>query len=52
MKAIVNDKYGSADDVLELRNIDTPVVEDDQVLVRVHAAFLWVFVTVVIDMFR
>jgi NADPH:quinone reductase-like Zn-dependent oxidoreductase len=37
MKAIVRDKYGSAD-VLELRDIDTPVVGDDDVLVRVHAA--------------
>jgi NADPH:quinone reductase-like Zn-dependent oxidoreductase len=38
MKAIVQDKYGSPDDVLELRDIDTPVVKDDDVLVRVHAA--------------
>jgi NADPH:quinone reductase-like Zn-dependent oxidoreductase len=37
MKAIVRDTYGSAD-VLELRDIDTPVVGDDEVLVRVHAA--------------
>jgi len=37
MKAIVQDKYGSPD-VLELRDIDTPVVGDDDVLVRVHAA--------------
>src|SRR3989441_6282375 len=37
MKAIVQDTYGSPD-VLELRDIDTPVVEDDEVLVRVHAA--------------
>jgi NADPH:quinone reductase-like Zn-dependent oxidoreductase len=37
MKAIVQDSYGSAD-VLELRDIDTPQVADDQVLVRVHAA--------------
>ena len=39
MKAIVQDKYGSAD-VLELREIDKPVVKDDEVLVRVHAASL------------
>ncbi len=37
MKAIVQDTYGSAD-VLELRDIDTPEIGDDQVLVRVHAA--------------
>jgi len=37
MKAIVQDKYGSAD-VLELTDIDTPVVGDDDVLLRVHAA--------------
>ena len=37
MKAIVRYKYGSPD-VLELRDIDKPVVGDDEVLVRVHAA--------------
>jgi NADPH:quinone reductase-like Zn-dependent oxidoreductase len=37
MKAIVHDTYGSPD-VLELRDIDKPVVGDDDVLVRVHAA--------------
>ena len=37
MKAIVQDMYGSPD-VLELREIDTPVVGDDEVLVRVQAA--------------
>jgi NADPH:quinone reductase-like Zn-dependent oxidoreductase len=37
MKAIVIDRYGSPD-VLELRDIDPPVVEDDGILVRVHAA--------------
>jgi NADPH:quinone reductase-like Zn-dependent oxidoreductase len=39
MKAIVRDTYGSAD-VLELRDIDRPVVGDDEVLVRVRAAGL------------
>ena len=39
MKAIVHDTYGSLD-VLELRDIDKPVVGDDDVLVRVHAAGL------------
>lgn len=37
MKAIVQDRYGSAD-VLELRDIERPEVGDDDVLVRVHAA--------------
>ncbi len=37
MRAIVQTKYGSAD-VLELKDIAKPVVEDDQVLVRVRAA--------------
>jgi len=38
MKAIVQYKYGSPDDVLELGNIDKPAVKDDDVLLRVHAA--------------
>jgi NADPH:quinone reductase-like Zn-dependent oxidoreductase len=37
MKAIVQDTYGSAD-VLRLREVDTPGIGDDDVLVRVHAA--------------
>ncbi|MEN3313564.1 MAG: hypothetical protein V7645_2893 [Actinomycetota bacterium] len=37
MKATVYHRYGSPD-VLELKEIDRPVVRDDQVLVRVHAA--------------
>jgi NADPH:quinone reductase-like Zn-dependent oxidoreductase len=37
MKAIVQHGYGSPD-VLELEEVDRPVVEDDQVLVRVRAA--------------
>jgi hypothetical protein len=37
VKAIVQYVYG-APDVLELRDIDQPVVTDDDVLVRVHAA--------------
>ncbi len=37
MRAIVQDAYGSAD-VLELRDVDQPVVRDDDVLVRVRAA--------------
>jgi NADPH:quinone reductase-like Zn-dependent oxidoreductase len=38
MKAIVQYKYGSPEDVLELQGIDMPQVTDDEVLVRVHAA--------------
>ena len=37
MKAIVQDRYGSAD-VLQLRDIDRPIVADDRVLVKVRAA--------------
>ena len=37
MKAIVQDRYGSAD-VLEVREIDKPAVKAGEVLVRVHAA--------------
>ena len=38
MKAIVQEKYGSPYDVLNLKVIDKPLVKDDEVLVRVHAA--------------
>ncbi len=48
MKAIVYRRYGSPD-VLELRQADTPVVDDDDVLVKVHAASVnpydWHYVT-------
>ena len=37
MKAIVQDVYGSAD-VLELRDIDPPVIGDEEVLLQIHAA--------------
>ncbi|MGW6787637.1 NAD(P)-dependent alcohol dehydrogenase [Streptomyces chartreusis] len=37
MKAVIQDRYGSAD-VLEFRDVDRPVPTADQVLVRVHAA--------------
>ncbi len=37
MKAIVHTRYGEPQDVLELREIDTPRPGDDQVLVRVLA---------------
>jgi NADPH:quinone reductase-like Zn-dependent oxidoreductase len=38
LKAIVYHEYGSPGDVLELEEVDRPVVKDDEVLVRVHAA--------------
>jgi NADPH:quinone reductase-like Zn-dependent oxidoreductase len=37
MKAIVQDKYGSAD-VLELRDVEKPSPADDELLIRVRAA--------------
>jgi NADPH:quinone reductase-like Zn-dependent oxidoreductase len=37
MKAILHSRYGPPDG-LELKDIDKPVVKDDEVLVRVHAA--------------
>lgn len=41
MRAIVHDAYGPPE-LLELRDIDRPVIDDDGVLVRVHAAGLHV----------
>ena len=38
MKAIVQDRYGSPDEVLHLREIDKPAVGPDEVLVLVRAA--------------
>jgi NADPH:quinone reductase-like Zn-dependent oxidoreductase len=38
MRAIVQDRYGSPDDVPELKEIDKPLATDDEVLVRVRAA--------------
>jgi NADPH:quinone reductase-like Zn-dependent oxidoreductase len=38
MRAVVLSRYGSADEVLELREIDKPTVGADQMLVRVRAA--------------
>ena len=55
MKAIVQDRYGSAD-VLELKDIDQPEIGDDDVLVRVHAAGAhigdWHFMTGLPYLFR
>ena len=48
MQAIVQDTYGSAD-VLEARDIDTPTIADDEMLVRVRAASIhvgdWILMT-------
>jgi len=41
MKAIVHEQYG-AFELLELRDIDKPAINDEQILVRVHAAGLHV----------
>jgi NADPH:quinone reductase-like Zn-dependent oxidoreductase len=38
MNAIVQDTYGAPNDVLELTETDKPLIGDDDVLVRVHAA--------------
>ncbi len=38
MRAVVQDEYGEADDVLRLEEIEKPAVGPDEVLVRVHAA--------------
>ena len=38
MKAIVQDRYGEAGDVLRLEEIDRPEIGPGEVLVRVHAA--------------
>jgi NADPH:quinone reductase-like Zn-dependent oxidoreductase len=38
MNAVVQSKYGAAHDFLELRKIDKPLMKDDEMLVRIHAA--------------
>ncbi len=38
MKAIVQDEYGEAGDILRFEEIDRPQIADNEVLVRVHAA--------------
>ena len=38
MRAIVQDVYGEAEDVLRVADVDLPTMGDDEVLVRVHAA--------------
>jgi len=51
MKAIVREKYG-APDVLELKNVPKPVVDDDSVLVRVRAASINAYLTRVLALSR
>jgi len=41
MNAIVQEQYGSAD-VLQLEDIDKPVPKDEEVLLRVHAASVFI----------
>ena len=41
MRAMVHRAYGSPE-ILELREIERPAIDDDEVLVRVHAAGLHV----------
>jgi len=38
MKAVIQDRYGPPDTVLQLREIDKPVIGAEDVLVRVRAA--------------
>ena len=38
MQAIIHKKYGAPTDVLKLETTETPVIKDDEVLVRVQAA--------------
>ena len=43
MKAITQDHYGTPEDALQLRDVDTPAVKDGDVLVRVQGEMgrLW-----------
>jgi len=49
LKAIFHDRFGLPSEVLSLRDIDKPIVGDDEVLIKVHAAstnpYDWHFVT-------
>lgn len=55
LKAIVYEKYGSPD-VLQLREIEKPTPNDDEVLIRIHAASVnaydWHFLTADIFLIR
>ena len=42
MRAIAQDRYGLPD-VLQLKEVETPVPADDQVLIRVKAASLNIY---------
>ena len=49
MKAIVQDRYGPPQEVLSLREVEAPIPDEDEVLVRVHAAAIhpgdWMVIT-------
>ena len=55
MKAIVFEKYGPPD-VIQLKDIETPAPDDDEVLIRIHAASVnaydWHFLTADIFLIR
>ena len=55
MKAIVYTKYGSPD-VLQLKDVEKPIPEDDEVLIKIHAASVnaydWHFLTADIFLIR
>ena len=55
MKTMVYHKYGSPDN-LELREIEKPVVKDDEMLVKVHATSVnwldWHFLTGILFLAR
>jgi NADPH:quinone reductase-like Zn-dependent oxidoreductase len=38
MKAVLYEKYGSPAEVLQLKDVDKPVPNDDEVLIKVFAA--------------
>ena len=40
MRAAVRDRFGAPSEVVEVREVETPVPTEDEVLVRVHAASL------------
>jgi NADPH:quinone reductase-like Zn-dependent oxidoreductase len=48
MNAITRSEYGSPREVVELNEIDMPVIKDDEVLVRVRAATVNADVPVVV----